>query len=134
VGENLELVRGLYRDWERGDFSSVDWAHPEIELVPHTPLLKPARGITELGERWRDWLSSFSEWRLDLEELLEVGDEVVALTRIDTRGKGSGIRFDSIASANVFAFRDGKVVRLELHLDRGPVLERFGIEREASAE
>ena len=42
VAENVELVRSIYKPWGRGDFSSVEWADPQIEFV-----------LTDLGPQTR---------------------------------------------------------------------------------
>ena len=56
---NLDLVRSIYANWERGDFfSSAEWADPEIEFVvadgPHPDTWSGLAGLTE---GFRDFLS-----------------------------------------------------------------------------
>ena len=54
--ENVEIVRSIHRAWEKGDFSSADWADPDIEYSPpHDRRL--SRGVTEMGRRFGEWIA-----------------------------------------------------------------------------
>jgi hypothetical protein len=54
MSANLYLVRSIFADWERGDFSSAEWAHPAIEYVfadgPHPVAGRGWRGSRRLAQ------------------------------------------------------------------------------------
>ena len=129
--ENVELVRAIVAEWERGDYANVEWADPEIEFVL-TGGLDPStsRGLQAMGEAWRRWLSEFEEFRTVAEEFRELDSErVLVLTNNAGRGRRSGVQLGetSTPGACVFYVRGGKVTRLLAYPDRDEALEDLGL-------
>jgi ketosteroid isomerase-like protein len=134
VSENLDLVRSIYADWERGDLSSTRWADPDIEYVEHGGLshagLAPGRfkGLIEMAGAARQFVSAWDGWNVAAEEIRELDDrKVLVLNRYGARGKSSGLTIDQLG-AHVFELRDGKVVRLTVYPDRHRALTDLGLE------
>src|SRR4051794_13272690 len=90
---NLELVQSLYAAWKRGDYSSVGWAHADIEFISADgPAPGKWIGHTGMAEGWREFLSAWVEFRLEAVEYRELEDDrVLVLTRQSGRGKTSGL-------------------------------------------
>jgi ketosteroid isomerase-like protein len=135
---NVELVRSIYAAWERGDVSSAEWAHAEIEVVfADGPTPGSWRGLAGMAEGWRDLLSAWEEFRVEAEEYRELDDErVLALHRHSGRGKTSGMELERMRAkgANLFHVHDGKVTRFVTYLDRGRALADLGPSEEAGSQ
>jgi ketosteroid isomerase-like protein len=138
--ESVELVRSIYAAWERGDFSSTEWAHPNIEFVSPDSLALPGgvTGLAAMAEVWRDWLSTWEHYGVKAEEYRELDDErVLVLVKFLGRGKTSGLELGQVRSkeANLFHVHAGKVTRLVLYADRERAFADLGLsEQDAHAE
>ena len=132
VSANLDLVRSIYADWERGDYTSADWADPEIELIiPDGPSSGSWTGVARMREVWREWLRAWNEYRSQASEYRQLDEErVLVLIHGVGRGKTSGAEV-AMRGANLFHVRDGKVTRLVLYPDRDYALADLGLEPEA---
>jgi ketosteroid isomerase-like protein len=96
--EDVEIVRSIYAAWERGDFSSAEWAHPEIEFVAaEGPDPSQSTGVAAMTERWRQWISPWENHRSEAEEYRELdGERVLVLMRHGGRGKTSGVEVEQL--------------------------------------
>jgi ketosteroid isomerase-like protein len=130
VSENLDLVRSIYAAWERGDYRSVEWAHPQIEYINVDGPDRGSRvGLTEMAEGWRRLLSAWSEFHTRADEYIELDDArvlVLATFGGTARFTGLDIRDGRSRGANVFEIEDGKVRKLTLYWNRERALDHLG--------
>jgi hypothetical protein len=100
MSENVDLVRSIYADWERGDYSSARWADTGIEADEFREL--DAERVLVLDRRSRT--------------LKQSGIEVGASTALPNVG------------AHLFHIANGKVTRLVMHSRRDRALADLGLE------
>jgi ketosteroid isomerase-like protein len=135
---NLDLVRSILAAHERGDYSSAEWAHPEIEFViAEGPTPGTWTGLAGMAEGWRGVLTAWEEFRAEAEEYRELdGERVLVLAQFSARGKRSGLEVGQMRAkaANLFHVRGGKVTRLVFYFDRERALADLGLAPEAGSQ
>jgi ketosteroid isomerase-like protein len=128
---NVELVRSIYAAWESGDYSSAEWADPQIEFVVAAgPSPGSWTGRAGMAEGYRDWLSAWEDFRASAEDYRELDDDrVLVLNYFTGRGKTSGLEVGGTRSkgASLFHVRDGQVTRVVLYGDRDRALADLGL-------
>jgi ketosteroid isomerase-like protein len=132
---NLDLVRSIYPAWERGDYSSSEWAHPEIEWVFRDgPTPGSWTGLAGMAEAWREFLGAWEDFRIEVEECRELDSErVLLLHQWSARGKQSGLELGQIRSkaASLIHVRGGKVTRFVNYWNREGMSAELGFAPEA---
>jgi ketosteroid isomerase-like protein len=109
--DNVELVRRFYAAFNANDLDGVmalcddriEYVNPDDAAETGTRFGAPAfrRALEGLAV-------SFEEFRIEVEEIHAVGDEVVVATRSTGSGRRSGIPF-AVAQGHLFALRAGRV-------------------------
>ena len=133
MSENLDLVRSIYAAWERGDYGSAEWAHPEIEYVILRAAGFPpssAKGRAEMRETARANIEIWAQLRIAAEEYRELDSErVLVLDDVSGRGKRSGLEIGQFGAsgAHLFHVHGGVVTRLVVFPDRDRALADLGL-------
>jgi ketosteroid isomerase-like protein len=129
---NLDLVRSIIADWERGDyFSRAVWADPDIEfVVVDGPEPDSWKGRMEMARAWRSYLRTWEDYRGAVDGYREIDDDrVLVLARRTGRAKASGVDLAQMPnqSATIFEIHDGKVTRLVIYVDRDRAFADLGL-------
>lgn len=129
---NMELVRSIYTAWERGDFASTEWAHPEIEwwITPDGPSPAEGVGVSAMAQAWGDFLGAWENYRVVADEYRELDAErVLVLLHLVGRGKTSGLELEQMRTkaANLVHVQDGRVTTLVVYFDRESAFADLGL-------
>src|SRR6476661_4542448 len=113
--ENVDLVRGIYDAVARRDAASAFAVYAddivwEVSARRAVVMGRAYHGHDGVRRFWRDALSAFGEVDLDIEELIDAGDRVVAVIREREIGRSSGVPVEA-SHAAVWTLDEGKVIR-----------------------
>jgi hypothetical protein len=130
--ENVDLVRSILAEWERGNFGETRWMDAGIEsqFIGDTPSSGASKGVDGLTAAWREWLSAWREFRVEADEYRKLDqDRVLVLCRFAGRGKTSGLEIGQAwtKGASAFQIQNGKVTRLLLYTDYQRALDDLGL-------
>ena len=132
--ENVEAFRrgldAFNRVGASGDLTALVQVQREFfdPAIEYTPVVEGMRicGYEDVLAYWQRWFEPWSEIRWDIEEVIDAGEQVLAVFTIVARGKGSGMEITQRAFP-VFDFRDGKIARVREYLVRDEALEAVGL-------
>jgi ketosteroid isomerase-like protein len=123
--ENVEIVRRMYDAYARGEYE-LFLSHMDPGIEFSTPADEPGggtyqgrQGVIEAHERWT---APWDDFRFEVEELTDFGDQVLARARNRGRGKSSGIEVEGVVF-QLWTIRNEKMVRVRMYSDEREALE-----------
>jgi ketosteroid isomerase-like protein len=133
MSANLDLVRSIYEDWQRGDFHQLGaWVHPEVEAVlADGPSPASWKGLAGLAAGWRELRAVWDDYGAEVEEYRELDDgRVLVLFARRGRGKASGLDLGAIATrgASLYSIHGDKVIGVVNYFDCERARADLGLE------
>jgi ketosteroid isomerase-like protein len=103
------ILRGDVEPWVAGAADDFEWRWPPGMIEGATVF----RGREGVREGLRLFSEAWDELTMEPQELIERGDEVLAIVRYRARGLTSGVEFDE-SMAHIWRFRGGRLVELRM--------------------
>ncbi len=125
--ENVEIMRRGYERWRAtGEIR----AHPDLVWDvsrlgwPDQQIYFGAEGANQFNAEWAD---AWDGWDVEAEDYIDAGERVVVIVKQRGRSKATGIPVD-MRFAQVWSFRDGQAIRMQMYLNVDEALEAAGLQ------
>ena len=135
--ENVEAVRRLFAAFQGVDVGNFERRledvreifDPEVEWVaaPQSLLASEEyRGYDGVRRFWSQFLSAWDEYGVQVDELIDAGDQVVAVIRLS--GRTNELEVDESRSS-LLTLRGGRIVRIEPFANKTEALVAAGLRK-----
>jgi ketosteroid isomerase-like protein len=84
------------------------------------------RGADGFTRLWEDWSEPFAALRIEIEKMIDAGDQVVSLVRQAGRTKTGSVEIED-TSAAVWTVKNGRLSRVDFYLDQEMAMRAAGI-------
>jgi ketosteroid isomerase-like protein len=124
-GDNIAVVRESFEAWNENDWERLARAYdPEVIVDPPEvwPEGETSRGWEALRIEFERLKDSWEQERVEVHNVSEIGERVLAEMDWIAQGKASGVSVTTPMWA-VFALRDSRIVRLKYFQSRESALE-----------
>jgi ketosteroid isomerase-like protein len=127
--ENVEIVRRIYDAMNRNDWDAAFRdAHPDFEVTfKEGPRAGTHRGRETLQEVADDLRAGFESWVSEPLQLIESGDQVVAIVNNRLRPKGGTRGEFAYRNGTIFTIRNGTVLSMVGYPTPEEALEAAGL-------
>ncbi len=128
--ENVQRVREAYEFVDREHEPDIDLLHPDIRWHTRADLPDTAtyRGHDDVRTLMAEWFGgAFDDLGVDVEELVDAGDRVVAVLRLHGRVSGSAHEVD-MSETHVLTMRDGQVTEIHEYPTKAEALKAVGLD------
>jgi ketosteroid isomerase-like protein len=125
---NSEIAERFVDHWNETGEPPWDELDPDVVFVidPSSFVAGTYRGHDGIRALIRLTEEIFDEFRYEVDELIEIGESVLAVGRLRVRGKQSGAT-GTQSGAWLIRVRDGRIVSYRSYLRREEALEAVGL-------
>jgi ketosteroid isomerase-like protein len=129
--QDVDQLRRVYQAFNEGGVEAIlELLSPSFQVRDRetSPDRQTRHGKQGIKDLFASYMEAFDALRLEPEEFIQVGDQIVVSLQQEIRGKGSGAKVSG-RIAHVWTISDGEVDRLRIFGDKQGALDALRAEQ-----